>query len=149
MNKLFPLFFSILIFASCGNNAPKSETDTTVSETKSHVAKQNRIEVYCFHGTRQCETCKNMKANTKTALDTYFASQLKDSSVVFSIIDVDDEKNEKIAEKFQATGTALMINKVVNGKDSIIDWSDFAFEKANDNEVYISELKTKLEAILK
>jgi hypothetical protein len=68
---------------------------------------------------------------------------------VFSIIDVDDTKNEKLAEKFQATGTALMINKVVNGKDSIIDWSDFAFEKANDNEVYISELKTKIDAVLK
>ncbi|MBK7668638.1 MAG: hypothetical protein IPJ32_15640 [Sphingobacteriaceae bacterium] len=52
-----------------------------------------------------------MKANTKTALDKYFASQLKDSSIVFSIIDVDDEKNEKLAEKFQATEIRLMINK--------------------------------------
>ncbi|MBP6433008.1 MAG: hypothetical protein KA319_14700, partial [Ferruginibacter sp.] len=111
--------------------------------------KQNRVEVYCFHGTRQCETCKNMKANTKTALDTYFAAQLKDSTIVFSIIEVDDEKNEKLAEKFQATGTALMINNVVNGKDSILDWSDFAFEKANDNEAYITELKTMIDSILK
>ncbi|MBK6521139.1 MAG: hypothetical protein IPG08_01730 [Sphingobacteriaceae bacterium] len=117
------------LFTAC-NSAPKAENETVKVETTTTVAKQNRLEVYCFHGTRQCETCKNMKANTKTVLDKYFASQLKDSSIVFSIIDVDDEKNEKLAEKFQATGTALMINKVVNGKDSIIDWSDFAFEKS-------------------
>lgn len=136
------------LFTAC-NTAPKVENETAKVETATSVAKQNRLEVYCFHGTRQCETCKNMKANTKTALDKYFASQLKDSSIVFSIIDVDDEKNEKLAEKFQATGTALMINKVVNGKDSIIDWSDFAFEKANDSEAYIMEFKTMLSLILK
>lgn len=147
MNKLFLFFASIVLFASCGSNASKSET--AKAETAILVAKQNRIEVYCFHGTRQCETCKNMKANTKTALEKYFTGQLKDSSIVFFIVDVDDEKNEKLAEKFQATGTALMINKVVNGKDSIIDWSDFAFEKANDNDVYITELKTMIDNILK
>lgn len=135
------------VFAACTHSATKTEGQKV--ETSSANTKQNRIEVYCFHGTRQCETCKNMKANTKKTLDTYFASQLKDSSIVFSIIDVDDAKNEKLAEKFQATGTALMITKIVNGKDSIMDWSDFAFEKANDNEAYISELKTMLEASLK
>lgn len=136
------------LFTAC-NSAPKAESESAKVETTTSVEKQNRLEVYCFHGTRQCETCKNMKANTKTALDKYFAAQLKDSSIVFSIINVDDKKNEKLAEKFQATGTALMINKVVNGKDSIVDWSDFAFEKANDNEVYIAELKTMLEGVLK
>lgn len=137
------------LFTACNNATPKAENETAKVESTTSVAKQNRLEVYCFHGTRQCETCKNMKANTKTVLDKYFANQLKDSSIVFSIVDVDDEKNEKLAEKFQATGTALMINKVVNGKDSIVDWSDFAFEKANDNEVYITELKTMLEGVLK
>ena len=150
MKQLF-LIFTIAtgLFTACNNSAPKAESETTKVETTTSVEKQNRLEVYCFHGTRQCETCKNMKANTKTALDNYFATQLKDSSIVFSIIDVDDAKNEKLAEKFQATGTALMINKVINGKDSIVDWSDFAFEKANDNEVFILELKTKLETVLK
>lgn len=146
MKKLIlHLLVSSLLLIACNNN--KSTTEK--AEQNTSVTNQNRLEVYCFHGTRQCETCKNMKANTKKTLDTHFASQLNDSSIVFSIIDVDDEKNEKLAEKFQATGTALMINKVVNGKDSIIDWSDFAFEKANDNDVFISELKIKIEHLQK
>jgi len=147
------IFFFILsagiVFTACNNSGSESQKISAQAQTSASVGKQNRLEVYCFHGTRQCETCKNMKANAKTALDTYFTSQLKDSSIVFSIIDVDDEKNERLAEKFQASGTALMINKVVNGKDSIIDWSEFAFEKANDKEAFISELKTRLDAILK
>lgn len=136
------------LFAACHSSAPKAENETAKLKTTTSFAKLNRLEVYCFHGTRQCETCKNMKTNTKKVLDTYFTAQLKDSSIVFSIIDVDDEKNEKLAEKFQAAGTALMINKVKHGKDSIIDWSDFAFEKANDDAVFISELKTMIDAAL-
>lgn len=149
MKQLFIILSVVLLLAACNNSTPKSEVEAKATETPVSLVKQNRLEVFCFHGTRQCETCKNMKANTKTTLDKYFVSKLKDSSIVFAIVDVDDEKNEKIAVKFQATGTALMINKVVNGKDSIIDWSDFAFEKANDNEIYIAELKTMLESILK
>ena len=147
MKQLFLILGVILFIASCNDSKPN--TTALIEESQNSVAKQNRLEVYCFHGTRQCETCKNMKLNTKKALDTYFSNQLKDSSIVFSIIDVDDEKNEKIAEKFQATGTALMINKVVNGKDSIVDWSDFAFEKANYSEAYITELKTMIDAVIK
>lgn len=147
MKELFLILSTLLLFTACNNSTPANEVKT--SEVPISKVIQNRVEVYCFHGTRQCETCKNMKANTKTTLDTYFASQLKDSSVIFKIIDVDDIKNEKIAEKFQATGTALMINKVMNGKDSMMDWSDFAFEKANNEAEYITELRTKLQRVLK
>lgn len=149
--KQLIIFFTIFtaFFTACNDSTPKTQTETAKVELHSSVTKQNRLEVYCFHGTRQCETCKNMKTNTKITLDKYFSKQLKDSSIIFSIIDVDDKKNEKLAEKFQATGTALMINKVINGKDSIIDWSDFAFEKANNESEYIPELKAKIETTLK
>lgn len=145
---LFVLFLGV-IFSACNNQQTDKSTENSNVHNSTSSEMNNRLKVYCFHGTRQCETCKNMKANTKSTLDKYFSSQLKDSTIVFAIIDVDDEKNEKLAEKFQATGTALMIYKVVNGKDSIIDWSDFAFEKANESEVFIAELKTRLEAELK
>lgn len=138
------LFLALVTFARCNNNKQPIENKTPVAQTN-----KNRIEVFCFHGTRQCETCKNMKINTIATLKTYFASQLKDSSIVFSIIDVDNEVNEKLAEKFEATGTALMVNKIVNGKDSIIDWSDFAFEKANNEAAFIPELKSKIESLIK
>ena len=147
--KSLLFIITIITLLSCNNSNTQVETEVLKVESQPSISIKNYVEIYCFHGTRQCETCKNMKANTKTTLDTYFASQLKDSSVIFKIIDVDDIKNEKIAEKYQATGTALMINKVVNGKDSIMDWSDFAFEKANNEAEYIPELRTKLQSVLK
>lgn len=130
-----------------GSKSCCSMPDAKVAITKG--SSKNHLEVYAFHGTRQCETCKNMKANTKAALDEYFSVQLKSGAIVFSIIDVDVEKNATLAEKFQATGTALMVNNVINGKDNISDWSNFAFEKANDAKQFIPELKILIEDELK
>lgn len=88
-----------------------------------------------------------MKANTKATLDTYFAEELKTGKIVFQIVDVDDKKNEKLAEKFEATGTALMINQVKGGKEKIIDLSDMAFEKANDKALFVADLKSKINGL--
>lgn len=140
MRVLFYVFF-VFLFAHCSTQ--KKETKQPVKVTKSH------LEVYCFHGTRQCETCKNMKANTRITLEEYFSKELKDSTIVFSVIDVDDPLNEAIAEKFEATGTALMVNWVNQGKDSIVDWSEFAFEKANNQSEYVQELNVKISEIIK
>lgn len=149
MNKLIYTIaiVSSLIIMSCNSNV---STNDTIEQVKSDsIINQNRLEIYAFHGTRQCETCINMKGNTKATLDKYFAEEIKSGKIVYQVIDVDDAKNEKLAEKFEATGTALMVNIVVNGKDSIVDWSDFAFDKANDETVFIIELKTKIDDILK
>lgn len=117
---------------------------TCKTDTKAMANYANKLYVYAFHGTNQCTTCKNMKANTKATLDTYFAEDLKAGNIVFQIVDVDDVKNEKLAEKFEATGTALMLHQIKNGKEKIVDISEMAFEKANDKEEFVADLKSKI-----
>jgi thioredoxin-related protein len=146
MKKSILLVLFIFTIISCKKEESVLKTDDNLTSIS---LPNNRLEVYAFHGTRQCETCKNMKGNTKATLDKYFANELKSGVIVYQVIDVDDDENEKLAEKFQATGTALMINKVIDGKDNISDWSEFAFDKANDANVFNPELKIKIESALK
>ncbi|WP_338375426.1 nitrophenyl compound nitroreductase subunit ArsF family protein [uncultured Flavobacterium sp.] len=145
MKKSILLVLFIFTIISCKKEETVLKTDSDVTSVS---LPNNRLEIYAFHGTRQCETCKNMKLNTKATLDKYFSDKLKSNAIVYQVIDVDDDKNEALAEKFQATGTALMINKVVDGKDNISDWSDFAFDKANEANEFIPELKIKIEEVL-
>jgi hypothetical protein len=142
-------------FIACNSNTKQSEiesikqneiNDSSNLQSQTH---EKQLIVYAFHGTRQCTTCKNMKSNTKATLEQYYSDQLKSGEIQFYIIDVDDPKNEKLAEKFQATGTALMINRINNKKDNIADWSDFAFDKANDKNQFIPELKQRIDEVLK
>jgi hypothetical protein len=139
------LFIALIVLNSACENKSKGS-----SESSNPDVNIDRLEVYAFHGTRQCETCKHMKAYTKSTLDKYFKSELKSGKIVFAVVDVDDEANYNLAEKFEATGTALMINKIKEGKEKIEDWSEFAFEFANGEQAaYELELKNMIEAQLK
>lgn len=135
-----------LFLISC--NSETKNTKSTSNNSNANIEK--RVDLYAFHGTRQCSTCKNMKAFTKATLDKYFAKEIKSGLLTYQIIDVDEEKNYELAEKFEASGTALMVNNIQKGKENIEDWSDFAFEFANgDQFTYESKLKQMLSEKLK
>lgn len=138
--KFLTVFVITLIVTT--SNGQNSKTTTTKQST-------SKIEVIDFYGTHRCVTCKTIEANAKYTVDTYFAAEKKKGTVVFKTINVDDDKNYKIAENFEATGTALFLNVIKNGKETHIDLTDFAFMKGKDKDTFSKELKTKIETELK
>lgn len=140
LSILVVMIFSLVLF-SCKDKAKEANS---ISEKTA-----NRVEVIDFHSTHRCMTCNAIEASTKYTLDTYFSEELKNKNITFQVVNVDDEENFKLAEKFEATGTALFLNVIVDGKETQIDLTEFAFMKGNDQEVFSVELKSKLEAELK
>jgi len=113
-----------------------------------HEKLTNRIEVIDFHSTHRCMTCNAIEANTKYTLENYFSEELAKNSISFQVINVDLDENIQICEKFEATGTALFLNVIVDGKETALDLTEFAFMNGNDQEIFSKELKTKLELAL-
>ena len=105
----------------------------------------NKIEVIDFHSTHRCMTCNAIEANTKYTLNTYFANELKSGKITFQSINVDNEKNYEMAEKFEASGTSLFLNIMINNKETVINLTDFALSKGRDKEVFSEELKEKID----
>jgi uncharacterized membrane protein YhiD involved in acid resistance len=139
---IFSIILTIsILLSSCNSKVqPKSQDlDTSIS----------KIEVIDFYSTHRCVTCKSIEANTKFTLETYFSKELKDNKIAFKTVNVDEEQNFKIAEQYEATGTALFLNVIKNGKERHIDLTDFAFMKGMEKEAFSEELKSKLEAELK
>ena len=130
-----------LILTSC-NGQDKSKTNSLDKSV-------SKIEVLDFHSTHRCMTCNAIEANTKYTLNTYFAEELKDDKITFQVINVDEEENEKIAEKFEASGTALILNVIKKGKETQINLTDFAFMNGNDQDAFSKELKAKIDTELK
>lgn len=139
--KFFTVLAIGLMFTSCNGQ--------TKSKDKSLAQSVSKIEVLDFHSTHRCMTCNAIEANTKYTLNTYFAKELKENKVTFQVINVDEKKNEKIAEKFEASGTSLILNVIRNGKETQINLTDFAFMNGNDQEVFSKELKAKIDTELK
>jgi len=105
----------------------------------------NKIEVIDFHSTHRCITCKAIESNTKLVLETNFEKELKDGVISFQVINVDDEKNYNLAEKFQATGTALFLNVITNGEEKQIDLTQFGFKYGKNTEEFTKRLKSRIE----
>jgi hypothetical protein len=77
-------------------------------------------------------TCNKIETLTKETLKAY-------PNIPFSLVNVDDPKNKKIAEQFEATGTALFLYDPKTGKKK--DLTDFAFMNAGNKEKFIEGLK--------
>ena len=142
MKKLSALVVLVsLVLFSCKE---KAQTEKKVVEK---VA--NKIEVIDFHSTHRCMTCNAIESSTKYTLDTYFKNEVENNKIILQVVNVDLDENLKIAEKFEATGTALFLNVVKDGKEEQIDLTEFAFMNGNDQKVFSEELKVKIEEALK
>ena len=130
-----------LTLTSC--NSQTKNKDNSLDQSIS------KIEVLDFHSTHRCITCNAIEANTKYTLETYFAKELKEGKITFQVINVDEKENEKIAEKFEASGTSLFLNVIKNGKETQINLTDFAFMNGKEQEAFSKELKTKINTELK
>lgn len=135
------LAITLLVITSCKDNVNSQNISTDKNTSK--------IEVIDFHSTHRCMTCKAIEANTKFTLDTYFSEDIKDGKITFQVINIDEKENEKLAEKFEASGTALFLNVIKDGEEKHIDLTEFAFMEGNDQDIFSKELKDKIENELK
>jgi thioredoxin-related protein len=128
----------VLSVSSCQENSKTAPINTTEKTTK-EVA-QNQIQVIQFHSENRCMTCNKIEALTLETLKSY-------PELHFQLINVDDAKNEKIAEQFEATGTALFLyNPATQNK---IDLTEFAFMTAGNEAQFEEDLKKEIDQFLK
>lgn len=123
----------ILLFTTCKSEAQNSkQTSTSISDAK--------IEVIQFHSEHRCMTCNKIEKLSKEVLKDF-------PSIPFALVNVDDEKNEKKAEKFEAFGTALFLYNTTTGEKK--DLTEFAFMNVGNEEKFIEELKRAIQAFQK
>jgi len=135
--KLATIILAIMI-SSCQGNS-KEETAGSKENTSKEIA-ENQIQVIQFHSENRCMTCNKIEALTLETLKSYPELQ-------FQLINVDDTKNEKIAEQFEATGTALFLyNPTTQNK---LNLTEFAFMTAGDEAKFSKELKIEIDKFVK
>jgi phosphoribosylanthranilate isomerase len=123
----------MLLFTVCNSEAQNTkQTSSLTSDAK--------IEIIQFHSEHRCMTCSKIETLTKETLKAY-------PNIPFSLVNVDDKKNEKKAEQFEATGTALFLYNPKTGRKK--DLRDFVFMNAGNKEKFIEGLKKEIDLFLK
>lgn len=135
------LVLTLLVFSSC----QRQDKSKTIAATETG----SKIEVIDFHTTHRCKTCLKIQDNTEKLLQSAFKKEMNAGTLSFQIVNIDNEANYEMAERFEAAGTALFINVIKDGKEQHIDLTDFAFMKAFDDEAFAADLKAKIAEQLK
>ncbi len=121
-----------------------------VMTTMTFGQKPVKLQIVYFHAKNRCPTCLSIEENTKKTLNTYFAAQLKDGTIKLQVLDVSEEKNEKIVEKYQADGSGLFLTHLDGKKETTTDFTNFAFSYSrNQADKFIAGLKAEIEKNLK
>lgn len=112
--------------------------------------KETLVEVIVFHGVKQCETCKAIKANSQDVVASQFQNPGKNKKVVYRVIDFSKPENKKIAEKYEIAWTSLVLVKHQNGKETVNNISKFAIKNARTNtSMFKKQLAKDIKKMLK
>lgn len=129
------IFVSLLVFF-----IPKYMTGNVIASGSKISSDIEKIEVYHFHSTNQCVTCKTVGSNAEATVNTYFAKELESGKIVFAHINIDLPENKLLVDRYGAKGSSLLIG--IYGKDG-------SFTKQEDTNVWYKMDKTDSMSYLK
>jgi len=108
----------------------------------------DRVDVVYFHRTQRCPRCLYAEEGTRYTVKTYFKDELDSGKVTFQVINVEDEANADIIEKYNNPSyLTLCINTVRDGTDHIEVVTDI-WLVIGDDEAFVEIVKSKVEESL-
>ena len=116
--------------------------DMAIQSDESDVQK---IEVFHFHGTHQCYSCKTVGAYAEETVKTYFSDELKTGKIAFDHINTELPENRETAVKYGVTGSSLWVGIYKSDGSFSKEENVKVWYKINDKQDYMNYLKQVLE----
>lgn len=121
---LLVLFAALLVSCGGGKTENKQEVvEATAPEQTVATADASTVNVYYFHGKQRCKTCLTIEDVTKKTIADNYRDNPK---VKFVEINIDEDKNKDVVEKYEIAFSSLLITK---GEDHT-DLTEQAFANA-------------------
>lgn len=120
------------------------------SQTKGQGSSPSKVQVYYFHPSERCPIDQSIEANTKAVMQTYFAKETANGTILFKVLNTEDKANLAVVSKFDINAQALYIIRLENGKEISKDLTRFAFDYGKSNPgKFKATLKSEIDNALK
>ncbi len=160
ISSIFLLLFFVIILTGCNNKVLDKQSDKegkntmvannqNLSDYPMSSAKRvsDKLEVYYFHRTARCYSCKTIGQYVKETIEQKYNEQTSNGLIDFREINVDLAENKEIAKKFQASGSSLFINRIIDNEDNIEQDID-VWKLVNNEAQFKNYLENKLNSYL-
>lgn len=96
----------------------------------------HQVTAIYFHRTNRCPTCRKISAYIEEAVQTGFAQEVKDGQVSVSMIDFQDDKNQKYTEAYKITGPTLVLADLHDGQVTAWKPAPMVWKLVRDKEAF-------------
>ncbi|EHQ36347.1 hypothetical protein Metlim_2291 [Methanoplanus limicola DSM 2279] len=103
----------IILSAGC-MGASSDGNEDKISQFEDKYGAQ-KVELYHFHTNNQCYSCVLLGELANETVHTFYQDSLDSGKLVFDHINIDDENNSQVVNKYEAAGSSLIIG--VYGKN--------------------------------
>ena len=114
---------------------------SNVPEAGSEVQK---VEIYHFHGTAQCYSCKTVGAYAEETVNLFYADEIRAGKIVFQSINYDLPENKELATKYGVGGSSLWIG-VYDSQGFHPEQNTDVWLKINNKDDYLLYLKSVID----
>ena len=151
MKNVFIIIVGLALLLSAAMVIAGGQAETASRDTTGEVAVESKdsrqadqVVIYYLHMNRRCMTCEKLEAYSKEAVETGFAEQLKDSSIVFRVENFETEGNEHFAEDYQLYSQSLILSRQDGGKET--EWKnlDKIWKLVGDKEEFIAYVQAEI-----
>ncbi len=144
---LFGFFFVLLNNQQSDDIKGEEKEKEKVVENIEKFTNAEKIEVVHFHGTQQCWACVTLGELALKTIEQEFEKEKDEGIISFDSVNVDSPENSELVKKYQARGSSLFINAIIDGEDNIEENID-AWRYINNESGFIDYLSTKLNNML-
>ncbi len=129
--------------------ATKASTKEVSDTLQTRTGSKHQLIVYYFHGTQRCSNCIKIEAYTKEAIDSAFSTQLKDSVLVWRLVNTDEDANKHCRDDYQLFTKSVVLSDLADGKQ--IHWKnlDKIWEHLGDKAAFQAYIREEVAAYLK
>ncbi len=159
---IIAIMFTAIVFIVAGLGAQPEEQsqtskeakisapiDSTRIDTNDSTKTEPEVIAYYFHTTVRCVSCKKIEAYSREAIENGFAEELKNGTLKFESINIDDEDNKHFAKDYQLYTKSLIICDMESGKQ--VQWKNLekVWQLLGNEEKFIKYVRDEINSYLK
>jgi hypothetical protein len=140
MKNLILVGFVMLLISGASCNA-QTEKKQTLSSTSG-----NDVEVYYFHMTVRCVTCKTVEAEARKNVEMLYAEKVKAGKITFTALNLEEAAGKSMGEKLGVNSQTLLI---VKGDQKINITNEGFLYAVSQPQKFAEVMKSKIDPLIK
>lgn len=140
MRKFILLNFVLITLVSVSCNSQNNQQPVP------SVTVGGNVEVYYFHTTIRCVTCKTVEAEARKNIEMLYADKVKAGTISFTSLNLEEETGKSMGEKLGVNSQTLLI---VNGDQRINITNEGFLYAVSQPQKFTEVIKSKIDPLIK